>query len=919
MGNWRIKHHLLALTLLPAVLVGVVLMVYWTAIKIQHIEADMVTRGNTIVGFLAPAAEYGVISGNRSFLRSASRRVRDEPNLISIRISDESGNLLYTYVQDPQPSGPLHGLSGMLFGHGIRHFEAPITLSSLEDFERIAGFGEVESEQPARVIGHVTVSLSTIPTAVTQTEWILRSLVIIVVLLGITALVVYRLERSLSLPLEAMVETVHRIGRGDLQARAEVRGGGELGVLADGINNMVDNIQRAQTRMSERIQSAIDDLQGQLRLIDQKNRELTLARAEADEANLKKSRLLASISHELRTPLSAIQGYTELLAQYGQLGEQEKGWLAVINTSSRDTLKLVNDLLDVSRLESGRISIHRSQFDLGQCLSEVIGICRRSSHGRQVDVTLIMDPETPTCVSTDNLRFKQVITNILSNALKYTRDGRVSVHCGLRQSEGRRQLEICVRDNGPGIEPEDLPHIFEPFFQSRNPATAGHSGAGLGLGITRGIVQLLGGQILVDSAPGAGSLFTILLPLTDSDVPLPSPPLPHSVGEVAVWCEEPDIRRALLQCLRVMHLAVHTCRDLNEYLARLRSHSRSVGVIWVPRLSPEDVESLQRHSPELARTLLARSVALGEEITGSLSALGAHLIPLTLSVPALNRAVQTLFRPGGAGANEAKVHETDSAHPRLEGRRFLVADDNAVNRRLLSEFIRRHGGLVRQAEDGNEAVRAYAESQPDLVFMDVHMPGKDGIAALEEIRGADPSARIVAVTADLRPETHIALLQHGFNHVLYKPISERDILGCVEDAPPRKRSRRSRGGARGTGQPVHDEATALERAGGNPQLARDMLHMLLGDVERVSQQMRDHHPGRDALLELVHRIHGGARYCGTLRLAARSQTLESAIRDGVDEPLGELEAAWIEEMDTLLAQRDALLASLERRAAGSGG
>jgi two-component system, NarL family, sensor histidine kinase BarA len=918
MDSWRIKHRLLALTLLPAVLVGVVLTVYWTAIKIQHIDEDMVARGNTIVGFLAPAAEYGVISGNRSFLRSASRRVRDEPNLISIRISDGSGNLLYTYVQDPQPSGRLHGLSAMLFGHDIRHFEAPITLSSLEDFERIAGFGEREAE-PARVIGHVTVSLSTIPTAVAQTEWILRSVAIIVVLLSITTIVIYRLERSLSLPLEAMVETVHRIGRGDLQARADVHGGGELGVLADGINNMADNIQRAQTRMAERIQSATDDLQGQIRLIDQKNRELTIARAEADEANLKKSQLLASISHELRTPLSAIQGYTELLAQHGRLNEQEQGWLAVINTSSRDTLKLVNDLLDVSRLESGRISIHRSQFDLGQCLSEVIGICRRSSYGSTVDVTLIMDPETPTCISTDKLRFKQVVTNILSNALNYTRDGRVSVHAGLRESEGRRQLELCVRDNGPGIDPEDLPHIFEPFYQSRNPATAGHSGAGLGLGITRGIVQLLGGQILVDSAPDAGSLFTIVLPLTDSDVPLPSPPLPNSVGEVAVWCEESDIRRALLQCLRVMHLAVHSCRDLNEYLTHLRRHSRSVGVIWVRALPPEDVEALHRHGPEMARTLLTRSVALGEETAGKVSTLGAHLIPLTLSVAALNQAIQALVHTGRGGAKKAKKTDTDTTSPRLAGRRFLVADDNAVNRRLLSEFIRRHGGLVKQVEDGNAAVRAYAESQPDLVFMDVHMPGKDGIAALEEIRGADPSARIVAVTADLRPETHIALLQHGFDHVLYKPISERDLLGCVEDAPPKKRTRRSRGGARNTGQPVHDEATALERAGSNPQLARDMLQMLLGDVERVSQQMRDQAPGRDALLELVHRIHGGARYCGTLRLAARSQALESAIRDGVEEPLAELEAAWIEEMDTLLAQRDALLASLQRRVAGSGG
>lgn len=914
MNGWRIKHRLLALSLLPAVVVGIVLTGYWTLVKIQELDARMVARGNTIVGFLAPAAEYGVISGNRAYLRSASTRVRDEPDLISIRISDAQGNLLYTHVRDPQPPRHLHALSALLFGHSIRQFEAPIVITILEDFDRIASFGEPESRQPPRVIGHVSVSLSTIPTAVIQTEWILRSVGLIVLLLGITALVVYRLERPLSLPLEDMAETVHRIGRGDMNARVDPgTGSGELAMLADGINSMADNIRRAHGRLAERVQSATRDLQEQLKLIDRKNRELTLARTQAEEANQKKSRLLASISHELRTPLSAIQGYTELLAQHGQLDEQQESWLSIINASSRDTLKLVNDLLDVSRLESGRISIRRSQFDLGQCLTEVIGICRRSAHGRTVDVTLIMDPETPTCISSDNLRFKQVITNILSNAIKFTLDGRVTVHTGLRQSEARRQLEVCVRDYGPGIDPDELPRIFEPFFQSRHPHIERHSGAGLGLSITRGIVHLLGGQILVDSAPGTGSLFTLLFPVTDSDVPLPCPPLPNSVSHVAVWGDDPEILRALQHTLRIMHLTVHTCRDADEYLAQLGARPQGIGIIWIREFSPHELETLRRHTPELARTLLARSISLGERLTVELGELGAQLIPLTVSAAALNRAIQTLIRPGVA---TTKPGRTTAGTPtsRLRNHRFLVADDNEVNRRLLAEFIQRHGGEVVQARDGNEAVVAYIENQPELVFMDVHMPGKDGIAALEEIRTTDPSAHVVAVTADLRPETHIALLQHGFDQVLYKPVSESDILGCVEGTPPLHRSRRSANDARETGQPVHDEVVALQRAGGNPQLARDMLQMLLRDVERVCLQMTEDAPRGEALLELVHRIHGGARYCGTLRLAARSQALESALKSGFEAPVSSLQTAWIEEMDSLLAQRTVLMDSLERLA-----
>jgi two-component system, NarL family, sensor histidine kinase BarA len=915
-GTWRIKHRLLALALLPAVAVAVVLTVYWSVVKIQQLEESMVARGNTIVGFLAPAAEYGVISGNRAFLRSASSRVRSEPDLVSIRITDEHGNLLYTYVQDLRPGGRLHGLSGLLFGHGVRDYEAPITLSSLEGYDGVSGLEGGGTDTAPQVIGHVRISLSTVPTAVTQTEWILRSVVIILVLLAVTAIVARRLESPLSGPLEEMAEAVHRIGRGDLEARVQSRGGGELDQLADGINNMARNIGRSHARMTERVQASTRDLQEQIKLIDEKNRALTIARTQADEANLKKSRLLANISHELRTPLSAIQGYSELLAQHGNLDERQESWLSIINTSSRDTLKLVNDLLDVSRLESGRIGIQRTEFELNQCLSEVIGICRRSPHGRTVDVTLVMEPETPTRIHSDKLRFKQVITNILSNALKFTLDGRVHVHTRLRQTDGRRQLEIGVRDFGPGIDPEELPHIFEPFFQSRDPDRARRGGAGLGLSITRGIVKLLGGQVLVDSTPGSGSLFTVLLPLTDADVPLPTPTLPAAVASVFVWSDESEIRRALLETLEVLRLPAQACKDLDDYLKRLGGHAQSIGIIWVRQLAPGEAANLKTRGPVLARTLLARSVSLGERLTSDLATHGAHLIPLTLSVGALNRAIQDMMRPATPAEHPKRLTEPGASRSRLEGYTFLVADDNAVNRRLLTEFLQRHGGRVTQAEDGDSAVSAYASNPPDLVFMDVHMPVKDGIAALEEIRASDAGARIVAVTADLRPETHISLLQHGFDRVLYKPVSEADLLSCVEGAPVVNTPSRRRAPAEfDTNQPVHDEDVALQRAGGNPRLARDMLQMLIRDVQRVRAHL-DETPARGAvLLEMVHRIHGGARYCGTLRLAACSQALEMALKGRQADRAASLRSVWTAEMDTLLAQADTLLASLDRSAA----
>ncbi|HSP01086.1 MAG TPA: HAMP domain-containing protein, partial [Thioalkalivibrio sp.] len=264
MHSWRIKHRLLALALLPALVIALSLTGWWTAIKIMELQEQLETRGNTIVGFLAPAAEYGVISGNRAHLRSASTRVRDEADLISIRISDAQGNLLYTHVKDLQDSQRLQTLSGLLFGHRVRRFEAPVVLSSLDGFDYAGGFGELEPRDDERIIGQVAINLSTVPTTITQTEWLLRSIGLILLLLGITGIIIHRLEQPISGPLEQMAEAVHRIGRGDLDTRLETTSGGELGQLAQGINSMADNIQRTQARKAERIQAATRNLQEQV-------------------------------------------------------------------------------------------------------------------------------------------------------------------------------------------------------------------------------------------------------------------------------------------------------------------------------------------------------------------------------------------------------------------------------------------------------------------------------------------------------------------------------------------------------------------------------------------------------------------------------------------------------------------------------
>jgi two-component system sensor histidine kinase BarA len=367
----------------------------------------------------------------------------------------------------------------------------------------------------------------------------------------------------------------------------------------------------------------------------------------------------------------------------------------------------------------------------------------------------------------------------------------------------------------------------------------------------------------------------------------------------------------MLQTLRVLNLGTRVGNSLDDYMHQLDLNPQGIGIIWVRDLFSEDLDTLRLHPSLLARTLIARNSLMSEENQASLLAHGARFMPLTLSIHSLNQAIQRRLRPGTASRDAEDEIAGDA--PQLTGLRFLVADDNAVNRRLLAEIIHQQGAEVRQVEDGASAVETYHQDAPDVVLMDVHMPVKDGIQALQEIRAEDPTARIVAVTADARPEMHISLLQQGFDQVLAKPISEQDLLECVQSnhQAGRRASRRNIDPARDMPQPVHDPVLALQRAGGNPQLARDMLDMLIRDAQKALDQIRDASLGNDALLELVHRIHGGSRYCGTPRLNTRSQALESALSDGRLDDVPALLEVWKEELQTLSEQGDTLLKDLD--------
>src|SRR5690606_30736884 len=311
----------------------------------------------------------------------------------------------------------------------------------------------------------------------------------------------------------AMTRTVRELEQGNLYTQLETRSNDELAILAQGINHLAmtvaesrQNLQRKVFDATHRLQSILDDLQ-------QKNQELDIARQEAEAANQAKSDFLAQMSHELRTPITAIQGFVRLLGD-SKLDSAEKRYCEIIQQASLQLLQLIDDILDITRLQSNGIVLETSVFNLTDCIETPISLMAPTAHQKGLELILDIAPDVPQALIGDTLRVRQIVYNLVSNAIKFTTSGEVVVQVQTRGSDhNTARLAISVIDTGIGIPEKQRALIFEPFSQADNSISRRFGGSGLGLTIVRNLVMLMGGTISLDSMAGKGSTFSVELPL----------------------------------------------------------------------------------------------------------------------------------------------------------------------------------------------------------------------------------------------------------------------------------------------------------------------------------------------------------------------------------------------------------------------
>lgn len=585
------------------------------------------------------------------------------------------------------------------------------------------------------------------------------------------------------------------------------------------------------------------------------------------------------MSHELRTPLNGILGFINLLDKT-KMNDNQRDYLHTIQKSARSLLSIINDILDFSKIEAGKLQLDLLPMDIRECVEDTLTLLGPSAHEKSLEIVPFIYSDVPSKINGDSLRIKQVITNLVSNAIKFTQSGSVVIRVMLEHEENNTvTLCISVTDTGIGLSEDQKKQLFHAFNQANPSITRKFGGTGLGLVICKRIVEQMHGTIDLESEPGVGTTFWFTLQAAKLEDFNPAEESELRGFKILLYEKHTVTRLALMHLLEHWGLHVNECDNIDEVPIRVRNAQQSgepfkIALIGINK--PLD----EKHLLSTIACPVGVLVNTTEQVIhNDLMQAGASLC---LAKPVCRRklydALCNVF-------STTSFSSSLTLHP-LPSLNVLAVDDNPANLKLVNVFLENIGVIPTLAQSGYEALQLCREQTFDLILMDLHMPGIDGIETAIQIRasdGANATIPIVALSAHILINEQDNIREAGMNDFLPKPIDENSLRASIykwthsgfrsQDKDQKVEV------ASDQDLKTIDWTLCLKLAGNKEDLAQEMLDMLVTglptDHTNISHSYTDH--DFTSLRNHVHRLHGACCYVGVPKLKSIAKALETAI------------------------------------------
>jgi two-component system, NarL family, sensor histidine kinase BarA len=864
-----IKLQILLIMMIPVFMTAAILSYIHVKNSISQAEKILQSKGEIIAKQIAGASEFDLFSGNFDHIQYLLNRSINTNDIVFTAVYDSEGN------QIAEVNGADYSTAD---SSQYLYYRYPIQTQNLEGSD-VFSTQITSSQESFRNLGWVHLYISRQRLHESKISIYQEAMIVFFATMLLAVILTFFISRKITQPVFTLIDYLRKIETGHLGEVIKPVENNEIGDVQKGFNSMSQSLLANRMQLDQKIKTATLDLMNAITDLEYKNREISLARDEAQNANKVKSQFLANISHEIRTPINGIKGFANLLTQTG-LSPQQRRYTEIINQSTSDLSSIVNEVLDFSKIESDKVDIIEGRFDLYELVESTRDSLFTAAMDKNIDLYLIIYSDTPQYLIGDKLRLKQILINLIGNAIKFTDTGYVEILVHMEeQNEQQIVIKFKIRDSGIGISKDDQKQLFQAFKQIESDSNRRFSGTGLGLVISKNLARLMGGDIILDSVANFGSLFTLTLPF-------------HSCGDNESEITLPDDTQTCL-------LIAFDQKTLNEIQSLYNRAGFTTEFILI-----EPEMELHRIQSQISQNLIyidcivldLRHASLKpDDLFDNIIQNEKRIIVMhyDLSMAQLPKqgnyefisvinTCKNLYRLLSQSEPLLEEYRKPERKPEVIPHSVLIVDDNPINLALAVELAQMWGHHPFEASNAQQAMQLFRIKTFDLILLDIQMPEIDGVKLMQMMREEKPDlkAPIAAITANILSSEKKRLLDLGFDTYFRKPIEENKLRALLDNAEVD--DERTLEEIPAVNQELSvDQALTLKLSSSNKKLMNQVFSMLLKEIPTYQQNIQQA-IGQKSLTDfekIMHKLHGVTCYAGLPKLKQLLDQYEVAKKD----------------------------------------